>query len=81
MEKSESKSEVKTDYIKEVKDIVSKDKRDVLMLTTKASVNGAVTGLVLGLMIGYYKSKNIYVSGLIGAVIGGVATAMIVNKK
>jgi hypothetical protein len=51
------------------------------MLTTKASVNGAVTGLVLGLMVGYYKSKNIYVSGLIGAVIGGVATAMIVNKK
>jgi hypothetical protein len=81
MAKSEAKSEVKTDYIKEVKDIVSKDKRDVLMLTTKASVNGAVTGLVLGLMVGYYKSKNIYVSGLIGAVIGGVATAMIVNKK
>ena len=81
MARTESKSEVKTDYIKEVKDIVSKDKRDVLMLTTKASVNGAVTGLVLGLMVGYYKSKNIYVSGLIGAVIGGVATAMIVNKK
>jgi hypothetical protein len=76
-----AKSEVKTDYLQEVKGIVSKDKRDVLMLTTKASVNGAVTGLVLGLMVGYYKSKNIYVSGLIGAVIGGVATAIIVNKK
>jgi len=68
-------------YIQEVKDIVSKDKREILLLTTKASVNGAVTGLVLGLMVGYYKNKNIYVSGLIGAVIGGVATAMIVNKK
>jgi hypothetical protein len=32
-------------------------------------------------MVGYYKGKNVYVSGLIGAVIGGVATAMIVNKK
>jgi len=73
--------EEKTNYLQEVKDIVSKDKRDVLMLTTKSSVNGAVTGLVLGLMVGYYKNKNIYVSGLIGAVIGGVATAMIVNKK
>lgn len=76
-----TETEEKTNYLQEVKDIVSKDKRDVLMLTTKASVNGAVTGLVLGLMVGYYKSKNIYVSGLIGAVIGGVATAMIVNKK
>jgi hypothetical protein len=69
------------DFLAQTKDIVNKDKRDVLMLTTKASVNGAVTGLVLGLMVGYYKGKNVYVSGLIGAVIGGVATAMIVNKK
>jgi hypothetical protein len=73
--------ETKTDYLQEVKDIVSQDKRDILLLTTKASVNGAVTGLVLGLMVGYYKDKNVYVSGLIGAIVGGVATAMIVNKK
>jgi hypothetical protein len=73
--------ETKTDYLQEVKDIVSQDKREILLLTTKASVNGAVTGLVLGLMVGYYKDKNVYVSGLIGAIVGGVATAMIVNKK
>lgn len=73
--------EAKKDYLQEVKDIVSQDKREILLLTTKASVNGAVTGLVLGLMVGYYKDKNIYVSGLIGAIVGGVATAMIVNKK
>jgi uncharacterized membrane protein YeaQ/YmgE (transglycosylase-associated protein family) len=69
------------DYLKEVKDIVSKDKREILLLTTKASVNGAVTGLVVGMMFGFYKQKNIYVSGLVGAVLGGVATALIVNKK
>ena len=68
-------------YMTEVKDIVNKDKRELIMMTSKASVNGAVTGLVLGLMVGYYKSKNIYVTGLVGAIIGGVATAMIVNKK
>ena len=69
-----------SDYLQEVKDIVSKDKRDILMLTTKASINGAVTGLILGLMIGYYKKQNVYVAGLIGAVIGGVATGIIVRK-
>ena len=69
-----------TDYLQEVKDIVSKDKRDILMLTTKASINGAVTGLILGIMIGYYKKQNVYVSGLIGAVVGGVATGIIVRK-
>jgi hypothetical protein len=51
------------------------------MVTTRASVNGAVTGLVLGLMLGYWKNKNVYVTGLVGAIIGGVATSIIVNKK
>jgi uncharacterized membrane protein YeaQ/YmgE (transglycosylase-associated protein family) len=69
------------DYLKEVKDIVSKDKREILMLTTKASVNGAVTGLIIGMMFGFYKQKNVYISGLVGAVIGGVSTAIIVNKR
>ena len=69
------------DYMTEVKDIVNKDKRELIMMTSKASVNGAVTGLVLGLMVGYYKNKNIYVTGLVGAIIGGIATAILVNKK
>lgn len=69
------------DFLAEAKDIASKDKREILMITTKASVNGAVTGLVIGLMLGYWKNKNIYITGLVGAVIGGVATGIIVNKK
>lgn len=69
------------DFLAQAKDIASKDKREVLLITTKASVNGAVTGLVLGLMLGYWKNKNIYITGLVGAIIGGVATGIIVNKK
>lgn len=69
------------DFLAQAKDIANKDKREILMITTRASVNGAVTGLVLGLMIGYWKNKNVYVTGLVGAVIGGVATSIIVNKK
>ena len=68
-------------FLEEAKGIVDKDKRELLMQTSKASMNGAITGLVIGLMVGYYKKYNIYASGLIGGVIGGVATAMIVNKK
>jgi hypothetical protein len=69
------------DYMQEAKSIVSKDKRELLMETSKASMSGAVTGLVIGLMVGYYKKYNIYASGLVGGLIGGVATTMIVNKK
>jgi uncharacterized membrane protein YeaQ/YmgE (transglycosylase-associated protein family) len=69
------------DYLDEVKDIVSKDKREILLMTTRASVNGAMTGLIVGMMFGFYKQKNVYVSGLVGAIVGSVATAIIVNKK
>lgn len=69
------------DYMQEAKSIIDKDKRELLMETSKASMSGAVTGLVIGLMVGYYKKYNIYASGLVGGIIGGVATAMLVNKK
>ena len=70
-----------TNYLEEAKQIVNKDKQELFMNTSKASINGAVTGLVIGLMVGYYKKYNIYASGLTGAILGGIATAMIVNKK
>jgi hypothetical protein len=68
------------DYLQEVKQITDKDKREILQLTTKASIEGAVTGLLIGLMVGYWKDKNIYISGLVGGIIGGVATSIIVRK-
>jgi len=68
-------------FLDEAKSIASKEKREILMITTRASVNGAITGLVLGLMLGYWKNKNVYVTGLVGAIIGGVATSIIINKK
>ena len=58
-------------YLEEAKTIVDKDKRELFMHTSKASINGAITGLVIGLMIGYYKKYNIYASGLTGAIVGG----------
>lgn len=68
-------------YMAEVKNIVDKDKRAVLMMTTEASVNGAVMGLFLGMMVGYYKKHNIYLCGLIGAVSGAVLTGVLIHKK
>lgn len=69
------------DYMAEAKNILEKDKRDILLITTKSSVNGAITGLIIGLMVGYYKQKNIYVSGIIGAVAGAAISGLLIHKK
>jgi uncharacterized membrane protein YeaQ/YmgE (transglycosylase-associated protein family) len=69
------------DFLASAKDIVNKDKKDIFLQKTGASVNGAVTGLIFGLMIGYYKDKNLYISALIGAVIGGVASSILIDTK
>lgn len=69
------------DYLAEVKSITSKDKSEILLETTRASANGAIAGLFIGLMVGYYKKYNIYKSGLVGALIGGLTTAVLISKK
>ena len=62
------------DFLAQAKDIANKDKREVLMVTTKASVNGAVTGLVLGLMIGYWKNDSLVFVGKSGLTYGYAKT-------
>lgn len=68
------------DYIAEAKEIIDKDKRELLLQTTKNSINGAIGGMVVGLMIGYYKQMNLYASGIIGMVAGGLLASMIDEK-
>ena len=68
-------------YLEEAKTIVDKDKRDLFMHTSKASINGAITGLVIGLMVGFYKKYNIYASGLTGAIVGGADDTAEAKKR
>lgn len=72
---------VKEDFLTTAKEIVNKDKKDIFLQRTSASVNGAVTGLVFGLLIGHYKNKNLYISALVGAIIGGVASNILISPK
>lgn len=65
------------DYLAEAKSIVDKDKRELLFQNTKNSINGALGGLVVGLMIGYYKNFNLYASGIVGMIAGGLIASMI----
>lgn len=45
---------------------------DSFMEQTKKTIKGSAFGLVIGLMYGWYYQKNIYISGILGAIGGGV---------
>ena len=58
--------------IKNNQKLINGDRKKQLLNKTKGTVQGAFTGLVGGVMYGYFKSKNIYTTGFVGLVIGGV---------
>jgi len=45
---------------------------------TEGTITGAIIGTVGGVMVGVYQHKNIYLSGFIGMLIGGVVSKIIV---
>ncbi len=61
--------------------LLDEDGKTAMMNRYKASVKGSVTGLIAGVMYGYFKGKNIYVTGLVGMGIAGVATYLLISKK
>lgn len=54
---------------------------DSFMEQTKKTIKGSAFGLVVGLMYGWYYQKNIYVSGILGAIGGGLINYAILGIK
>jgi len=62
------------------KKLISGDHKEQLLTKTKGTVQGAFTGMVGGVMFGYFKSKNIYTTGFVGLLIGGVISNLLVSS-
>jgi len=62
------------------KKLISGDYKEQLLTKTKGTVQGAFTGMVGGVMFGYFKSKNIYTTGFVGLLIGGVISNLLVSS-
>ena len=60
--------------------LINGDRKKQLLNKTKGTVQGAFTGLVGGVMYGYFKSKNIYTTGFVGLVIGGVISSILIGN-
>ena len=66
------------DRIKSSKEIVA-DKKDKEQ--TEAIYTGAAIGLFLGLYLAHTRNGNFAISGIAGALIGGILTKQIINKS
>lgn len=59
------------DALENVKSLNGQDPKNTFIQKISKAATGSITGLVGGLMIGWYYKKNLYVSGLIGTLVGG----------
>ena len=69
-----------SDAIENNSKLINGDHKKELLTKTSGTVQGAFTGLVGGVMFGYFKDKNIYTTGVVGLLIGGAISAIMVGK-
>jgi len=68
------------DIIEQNKKLINGDRKKQLLTKTKGTIQGAFTGLVGGVMFGYFNGKNIYTTGFVGLVIGGLISSIMIGK-
>lgn len=67
------------DIINRIKELKSKSDSDVLK-KTKGTISGAFIGMAGGLLIGLSRKYNLISSAMVGALIGGIASHIILPK-
>lgn len=67
------------DIINRIKELKSKSDSDVLK-KTKGTISGAFIGMAGGLLIGLSRRYNLISSAMVGALIGGIASHIILPK-
>lgn len=66
-----------SDVLSSTSQSVSKPVTTITKLT-EGTITGAIIGTVGGVMFGIYNHKNVYLSGFVGMLIGGVVSKVIV---
>jgi uncharacterized membrane protein len=59
------------DALQNVKSLNGEDPKNTFFQKISKTATGSITGLVGGLMIGWYYKKNLYISALLGTLVGG----------
>lgn len=70
-----------SEVLNEVKSIRNTDMRDGLHRSIKNNVTGAAMGLVAGAMYGAYRKHNVFVTGLVGCILGGLGSYFLMGNE
>jgi hypothetical protein len=69
------------DALQNVKDMNGDDPKNAFVKKITKTATGSISGLVGGLMFGWYYKKNLYVSALIGTLVGGAVNYYLVESN
>lgn len=59
----------------------NKDANEIILEQTKGTLKGSGIGLLVGLYIGYSKQYNMFLSGVVGALVGGLVSKVFISKN
>lgn len=63
-----------------LKKLSNQDAHDTFVEKFRSSIKGSAVGLITGLLYGWYTKKNLYVTGLLGAVTGGAVNYFLFHR-
>jgi hypothetical protein len=69
------------DALDNIKSMKETSNHDSFMSTAKQTIKGSAVGAIAGLMFAWYKQKNLYVYGFLGAIGGGAINYFLIGKK
>ena len=69
------------DALDNIKSMKETNNHDSFMSTAKQTIKGSAVGAIAGLMFAWYKQKNLYVYGCLGAIGGGAINYFLIGKK
>ena len=63
-----------------IKKLGNQDAHDTFIDKVRTSIKGSAVGLVTGLFYGWYAKKNLYVTGILGAIAGGAVNYFVFKR-
>jgi hypothetical protein len=68
-------------FLNAVSEEKKKDSTTILNDLTKGTMTGAAIGAGIGIYIGFSRSKNLLMTGFLGAILGGAISRIFIVKK